>query len=109
MFKNLPAVWLVPIVCLASAADAQAPALTSAATQAISASRLTYRSALDGYQPFTDDLPLNWPAANDNVARLGGWRAYAKEAAQPADPPTDQAPARDMAGRPGSAAGAGKP
>jgi len=39
-----------------------------------------YRSALDSYQPYTDEKIINWKEANDLTARIGGWRAYAKEA-----------------------------
>ena len=44
-------------------------------------------SAFDGYKPYTDEPPGNWKAANDNVARIGGWREYAKQAQQPDDTP----------------------
>lgn len=44
----------------------------------------TFRSALDGYQPYTDEKIINWKEANDLTGRIGGWRAYAKEAQQPA-------------------------
>jgi len=40
-----------------------------------------FRSALEGYQPFADEKPAPWRATNDNVGRIGGWRAYAREAA----------------------------
>lgn len=30
-----------------------------------------------------DDKPVSWREANDNVARIGGWRVYAREAQQP--------------------------
>lgn len=40
-----------------------------------------YRSAFEGYQGFSDAKPVPWREANDNVARIGGWRAYAREAA----------------------------
>lgn len=43
-----------------------------------------FQSALDSYQPYTDDKTVDWKAANDTTARIGGWRAYAKEAAAPA-------------------------
>ena len=49
-----------------------------------------YRSALEGYQAYTDEKMLDWAQANNTVARIGGWRAYAKEASQsqaPADSP----------------------
>ena len=43
-----------------------------------------YRSAFENYQAYTDEKIINWKAANANVGRIGGWQAYAKEAAQPA-------------------------
>jgi hypothetical protein len=36
--------------------------------------------------------PIGWREANDNVARIGGWRAYAREAQQP-EPARPPAPA----------------
>lgn len=39
----------------------------------------SYPSAFDGYTPFTDEPVGNWAAANHNVARIGGWREYAKQ------------------------------
>jgi hypothetical protein len=37
-------------------------------------------SAFDGYKPYTDEPLANWRAANDTTARIGGWRAYARQA-----------------------------
>lgn len=42
-----------------------------------------FSSVFDGYQPYSEEKPANWRQANDNMARIGGWRAYAKEAAEP--------------------------
>ena len=50
-----------------------------------------FQSALDGYQPYTDDKTVDWKAANDTTAQIGGWRAYAKEAAVPASVPKPEA------------------
>jgi hypothetical protein len=63
---------------LASAAHAQATPAPPA-----------FKSAFEGYQPYTDEKVVNWKEANENVSRIGGWRAYAKEAAgaAPAEPP----------------------
>lgn len=44
---------------------------------------LIYRSALQGYRPNVEAAVGNWPAANEQVGRIGGWRAYAREAQQP--------------------------
>lgn len=42
---------------------------------------LTHRSALAGYRRQADDPAVPWKEANERVARIGGWRAYAREAA----------------------------
>ena len=41
-----------------------------------------YRSAMEGYKPYTDEKIIDWKQANDNTGRIGGWREYAKEAQQ---------------------------
>jgi hypothetical protein len=76
---------LLPIAFLAVlgttlAAVAQAQATTPPTPGAPPA----WRSAFDGYQPFSDEKTLPWRQANDTVQGVGGWRAYAREAAQPA-------------------------
>jgi len=43
--------------------------------------QLTYESAWTTYQPWRDSEVGNWLEANARVARLGGWRAYARESA----------------------------
>ena len=40
----------------------------------------SYTSPIADYQKFVDEKVLPWKAANDKVAEIGGWRAYAKEA-----------------------------
>ena len=65
-----------------SPAATPAPAATSSAPE--------FRSAFDSYQPYTEEKTINWKEANDLTGRIGGWRAYAKEAQQPAG---DSAPA----------------
>ncbi len=47
---------------------------------AIAQSRDSYTSPIADYQKFIDEKVLDWKAANDKVAEIGGWRAYAKEA-----------------------------
>ncbi len=51
---------------------------------------LTYRSSLTHFRASGDDKPVPWREANDTTARIGGWRAYAREARAPA--PTASAP-----------------
>jgi hypothetical protein len=41
---------------------------------------LAYRSALADYRRLADTPPADWKAANQAVERIGGWRAYAREA-----------------------------
>ena len=47
---------------------------------------LIYRSAFEGYRPNTEAEVGKWRETNDKVGRIGGWRAYAKEAAAPDAP-----------------------
>ena len=45
-----------------------------------------YASSLTAPKPSAEDPP-SWRQANDTVTRMGGWRAYAREAQQTAPPP----------------------
>lgn len=86
MFKPLLAYGLVLISAMPvlSAAQSSAPAAPASATQA--SPPPVFRSAMDGYKPYTEEATVNWKEANDTTARIGGWRAYAKEARQPQAP-----------------------
>lgn len=42
---------------------------------------LAYRSALADYQTYKDQPVQPWRETNETVGRIGGWRAYAREAA----------------------------
>ena len=56
----------------------------SAAPLAASASAtLAYESVFTRYKSYRDEKAGAWRDANDTVDRIGGWRAYAKEAQQP--------------------------
>ncbi|MGJ7498557.1 hypothetical protein ACSFA8_26355 [Variovorax sp. RT4R15] len=86
MLHSLPARWLAVFPAVAALAAMAQPAPTtepaaaaSSAAPAAAPTVLTYRSALEGYQPFTDEKPIPWKEANETVYRRGGWRAYAKE------------------------------
>ncbi|MFA6313365.1 MAG: hypothetical protein WCV99_10670 [Sterolibacterium sp.] len=63
---------------------------------------MDYQSALSKYRAFQDEKISSWKASNDNVARIGGWRAYAREASEPE-------PASRNTGRETPAATAGHP
>ena len=42
-----------------------------------------YESTFAQFRRIGDDKPVAWREANDAVARIGGWRVYAREAQQP--------------------------
>ena len=84
MFKTLPAVWLVSIFSLSTIAAAQTAVSATPVPEPQQATLApVYRSAFEGYKPFTDEKIVNWKEANDTTGRIGGWRVYAKEASQP--------------------------
>ena len=95
----------------ARAAPTRSGAEVSSGGQAASnpdAPSLTYESAFDGYRPYSDETVAPWARTNDTVGRIGGWKAYAREAlaAESAPdgsgmPPADNpAPGRGIQGRP---------
>lgn len=55
---------------------------------------LRYSSSLAQHRSGGDAKPLSWKEANDAVARIGGWRVYAREAQQP-DPASTAKPATE--------------
>ena len=85
MFQTARAAFAAALIAMTAAAGAQtaAPAATDLKT-AHGAAAPGYRSPFEGYQRFTQEQVGSWKAANDNVGRIGGWRAYAKEALAPA-------------------------
>ena len=63
---------------------APAPASSaSVATAQPTPSALPYASAFEGYQTFSEEKVRPWKESNTTVEKIGGWRAYAKEAAEP--------------------------
>ena len=58
-----------------------------------------YRSSLSRYQAFTEPDVAPWRETNELVRQRGGWRAYAREAREPA-PATAPAPAAPAASQP---------
>jgi hypothetical protein len=44
---------------------------------------ITHASPLASYRRLGDDKRVAWTEANETVNRIGGWRAYAREAQQP--------------------------
>ena len=82
--------WRLPVALLAvvaGTADAQlAPPLRTAdpANPQAQVPPAQHSSAFAGYRRHAEAAPSAWKDANDTVARIGGWRTYAREAAAPA-------------------------
>lgn len=83
----------IPVVALllaASLAQAQgSPARTERADPLDAQVRVpvvTYGSSLSSYRRLGDDRRTDWKEANETVNRIGGWRAYTREAQQPEAP-----------------------
>ena len=57
-----------------------APATRDPADPRVEAPPLVHRSPFATYRVFTGDGPGSWRGVNDEVARIGGWKAYAREA-----------------------------
>jgi hypothetical protein len=75
-------------------------------------------SSLSSYRAWGETQPLSWQRANDDVSRIGGWRAYLRQAqapdaepqpVQPAAPPADATtqPAAPAIARPPAAGHSG--
>lgn len=78
--------WPASVLLATGLAHAQ-----SHAPAAFTAPALEHRSLLDAYQGYQDQPVSSWREANDTVARMGGWRSYAKEAAQAEGPAAEPA------------------
>jgi hypothetical protein len=89
--------WLVPVAFLSGMGNAQAQGVprTTANPDPLNAlavvPAVVHSSAFAGYRRHDEAAPIAWKDANDTVTRIGGWRAYAREAAKPS--PTAPAPA----------------
>ncbi len=69
----------VPLACWLLAASLPGAAVAQAA--APQRGTPPERPAFEGYQPFADQPVGGWRQLNDTVGAIGGWRAYAREAA----------------------------
>jgi hypothetical protein len=89
----LPAAFLI-LSTLAGAADTSPvasmppprPAKADPLDAGVAVPPASHEPAFKRYRPHRDEAPRSWKDANDEVARIGGWRAYAREAAQPDAP-----------------------
>lgn len=92
MFRLLPAVGCTAaLLALACAASAQTPPRPDPLDPGAMVPRAVHNSPLAGYRRPGDAAAGDWRAVNDAVARIGGWRAYAREASRPE--PAASAPA----------------
>lgn len=82
--------WLALFVLLFSYQLVVAQGNNDAGTEKIPV--LPYQSVFDGYQSYQEQPVSLWPAVNDEVEKIGGWRAYAREASKS---DADQAEAQD--------------
>lgn len=76
----VPGAWAQSTTSVVTAKSA-APALPLAP---VNTNGLAYVSVFAQYQAYAEQAVSSWPQANATVERVGGWRAYAKEAASPA-------------------------
>ena len=78
--------WLVPaVLCPASMAALAQTSSHDPLDPAAHVPALHYRSPLTPARGAERGKPLGWREANDTVARIGGWRTFAREAqAEPA-------------------------
>lgn len=93
MFSSPLARWLAALPALAALSLSARGAAPAVATLPVPG--LAFESALQGYPFFVDQAVMSWRDANDTVGRIGGWRSYAREAAQaeaarPSGPATSQ-------------------
>ncbi|SFD62489.1 hypothetical protein [Paracidovorax konjaci] len=73
------------------------PPSTLPASQAKAATPDSYRSAFEGYRPYTEESVGDWKAINATTAKIGGWRVYAKEAREPHIPNANVDPGKGIA------------
>lgn len=107
-----PLRWLTPVIFCAAVVAAQAqPATLAPRPDPLDAETavptLVYQSAFTQYRPLGEERPISWREANDTVTRVGGWRAYAREAQQPESGPA--ANPGSVTAPPAGPGGQGKP
>ena len=91
---------LAATLCLSFAAQAQAQTQTQTQPQSAikptakadpldpqaSVPALIYQSPFTQYRSLGSQELISWREANENVARIGGWRVYLRQAQQPVEP-----------------------
>ncbi len=80
--------WLAPVALFAGALAAQAQTARPISRPdpldpKASVPTPAYEPSFGTYRRMGDDKPVSWRDANDTVARIGGWRVYARESQPP--------------------------
>ncbi len=91
MFAFLRLLRPAPLLGLAAAALAQPRPDPLEATAAVPAPR--HESVVASHRRPGEPAVAPWPASNATVARIGGWRSYAREAHAPAAGASQPSPA----------------
>ena len=99
--------WLAPALLVAAGSASLAQTASGKRADPLDSSAavppLAFQSTLAGYQRHAEQPVGSWREANDTVNRIGGWRAYAREARQLDAPATNNAPPKPAAPAPASA------
>lgn len=86
MFRSFHALAPLSVAVLVCASSANADARSDPLDAKAPISPLKYQSSLAGYRRFADEKLTPWKEANETAARIGGWRAYARETQEGAAP-----------------------
>lgn len=85
--------WPLPVVLCTAAFTAAAQTAPSAGRKpdpldaGAGVPAVAYESSFSRYRRMAQDEAIAWRESNDTAARIGGWRAYAREAQQPGPAP----------------------
>jgi hypothetical protein len=82
----LAAAWLTAAVAQAQPAAAATASAADPLQPAAAVPAMVYTSPLARYRAAGDVEVGAWREVNDTVTRIGGWRAYARQASQPEAP-----------------------
>jgi hypothetical protein len=84
---------LLVVVATTAAAQATSRPKADPLNASVAVPPVVFRSTLTQYQRHTEQPVGSWKGANETVNRIGGWRAYAREASQPDAPAAPASPA----------------
>ncbi|MBL8346326.1 MAG: hypothetical protein JNN03_12850 [Rubrivivax sp.] len=105
---------LLVVVATTAAAQTTSRSKADPMNASVAVPQVVFRSTLTQYQRHTEQPVGSWKEANETVNRIGGWRAYAREASQseapaapaaPGSPASAPAPAKPAAAPPPAAGG----